>query len=62
MDSRKKKKMHSSTAMSLDDVLEVAFHIYVPSGTRMKIEHTRSSTWMTPIFGEEEGLKLISKF
>ncbi|CAK8696980.1 uncharacterized protein LOC143460480 [Clavelina lepadiformis] len=56
----KRKKRHSVTGMTLDDVLEVAFHIYVPLGARMDEKKTRLSTWLTPICNGEEGLKIIN--
>lgn len=59
--NRERKKMKSKTALSLEDVLEVAFYIYVPEGARMEVGHTRLSTWMNPVIEGKEGIKLRGK-
>jgi len=61
LDFLSKKKKHSPTALSQEDVIEIAFYIYIPVGARMENQNTRSSTWLTPIIEGEEGLKLIGK-
>jgi len=48
--------MRSKTAMSLDDVLEVAFYMFVPRGARMSGDETRSV-----ISSDAKDLKVASK-
>ena len=41
------------------DVVNIAFHIYVPAGTGLY--HIRASTWMNPLINDEEAIKLIGR-
>ena len=37
-----------------EDIIDIAFHIYVPRGTHLK--NTRVSTWMNPIVDNDDAL------
>ena len=40
------------------EITEIAFHIYVPKGTGLKEEDTRKSTWMNPLVGRDEAMRM----
>ena len=39
---------------TMEDITDIAFHIYVPRGTHLK--NTRVSTWMNPIVDNDDVL------
>ena len=39
---------------TMEDITDIAFHIYVPRGTHLK--NTRISTWMNPIVDNDDVL------
>ncbi|KAI8495422.1 hypothetical protein Bbelb_268770 [Branchiostoma belcheri] len=46
-------------ALKKKEVVEVAFQIYVPSGTGLTQQETRRSTWLNPIVNGLEGNKYM---
>ena len=39
----------------------MTFEIYIPKGTQLNLKDIRKSTWMHPLIGGEEAMKLIGE-